>query len=571
MYAVPFYEGFLFKKVMKDDFILKQDTNFYVADDTELKLVDKKEVLTFDNPFDCIDGLEDYFKKPDLHTQNKEAYDNYFSFLNTFGFDYTDNQYVEISYNKKRTKKYHNRKKFKVSPRIIKKHIDCETTIALKNFKYSKELKLDIDKLPYGNKQHKLNLVHNFIGDIVGKDAQKAYVEFNRNYTKCHIYIRLKTYITQAFKDLIIEMGNHENYKIPNIEIKNGDNDELRLPFSKQYYNRGYFYTDNKNQSKLKTIDISQNAIESINASLSVNFTECELTPKYKRAMNKFDTIKLASTRSDKKGSKILTDAEIAKKFPIGCGDRYKPMFAMACYLLSYDSTIEHFNKLLTITNKGSYDLSLSNSNALIDYTWECAKKSMNKPSGESSTSSIPSSGYIRQSYTFKQDERILIKYMIKKTINENNLYTRHKNIERAINDSVLLMQEIVGRLVYNKKNDNKYPDEFDFLDNSVALGQDLLKLIADELEIKNILKIRDILEASGLLKLVKDSLGRSYSYKGISYTKHFVVRLARKVSKLLGITSNSLFNYVTKYLSIDYNSIEYVDVIEEDIGMLLH
>jgi hypothetical protein len=487
------------------------------------------------------------------------------------GFDCTLGSYTNFN---EKTKKYTKLNK-KITQQLILEHFTHQRTVVLSQHPHTKMTLIDIDQR--NNKKYNATDIVDKINEILVKDKDNSMiVEYSKSSGGYHLYIKFKEYVTDDCKRYIQKYFK-ENFDYE-IEVKKGK-ELLKLPYSKQYDRCGYYNTEFPKH--IYPMVYSHTEIENLVYTFE-NLEEVSLPTLFKKENKYGHKVNNYKNGVERTIDRYFNNDKIKEWYGYGAGTRYYAQLALAKYCYSYGMTFSEFDSLCDFCNDGS-SKDMAKSKKVRDYkvkeAWKYGTGRLNPIIQEEKRQSKPTN-YIYQDYVIPNKELEKVEYILKNAIKMNRFAKYEKNKKRILHDSQIIFEEMYKRLKYNQEHDIKYIDkEMKGLEKGVAFGNDLFKTIHKEFSLNtDILLIKKLLKESGLITLLKNDFGYSYSYKALRYVKHWLLNSIDSLYKFylslysikspINILINNInifsqyalikqLNYALEFLYRDYRLIE--------------
>ncbi len=434
-------------------------------------------------------------------------------FSSKTGLDFTDK---EVFIKSRHDRRYLKKDRDYFSIHYLLDHLSGKRTYALRRFEHSKVYIIDIDLR--SQTQHK-DL--NKITEQLELDLGKAFYTEERLNEGFHLYYEFDNYVSsKAWK--LLEATYLQKYNMA-IEIK-CNNEIMRLPLSFDYTLRSSKYRKSLTPNQCLTTFL-RHVVTKVPSILQVSNTS-------------ENTLRI-STKDSKENTQTSTQID----FSYGCGTRLEHQIPIGFNLLNKNNnaTYETYVEECELWNDGtSKDMNLSDNqkHKILDKQWNWITNKFNsnysthKSDSEISFNNFHDNTNIYKDFTIDEDfefsdtEHVRLEKFIKQNYKKLKIgKIGGKSEAKFIMNSFLILEFLYSTRQFRQDQEYEYIDEdFHFLNEGVPFGVKLRDTLAQYHQITNIKKILKFLIDTELLILLKDKDGFSYSYKGNSYTKHYIL-----------------------------------------------
>lgn len=482
--------------------------------------------------------------------KNRINYNKLKFFTKISGLDFTSSNYTLYS----RESGYINKQSHVKTKTLLYHFLSEKTAIALPRYEHSKIYIIDID---YRNNHRPLPGIIRDLVDLLGipfyleKGLSKGY----------HLYFKYTEYISVEFWKWFIKYFK-EKYKAE-IEPIYGKK-QIKVPYSLDYKAAGTYSYNSRTQIYKKVTCFDD--VYKIFSSPKVNF------PPEIYIQNK-EELKIESSL---KAFRCLYDEnEHNVDFSYGCGTRHRMQIPLGFYTIKNKGTFENFLQACYYWNDGSSkDMNLPYHKMIkvVEGVWKFCESHFNgkimADNNSVQTTTKPNKLKIDfKFYKMRDKEKNQLRELLRYYYRKYNIKCKPEGkIEKRIIEECVKIVEVMNEIKnYRQRLKYKYKNEsMDYLNKGIPFGLELQKMVAKKFNIANIQEKIDFLEWIGIIQILKDENGFSYSYKKLRYVKHFIIRTIRKLYR-------KLKDYVSK---IKYNidktfnkDLDEIFICEEVIG----
>jgi hypothetical protein len=439
---------------------------------------------------------------------------------------------------------------------LINNHLNGVYDISLPRFKHSKIYCIDVDaknKMDLAKSKKAIKYIIKELGKPVFIERSTSRVGGYHLYYKFDRYLLEWSYFRDYFK---------EKYKDEELVIETISGDRcFKLPFSILYKYYGK-YSDKK-ELLIKPLSIDR-CLELFEDAKEISVDKLLW---YKQFLMEDKLNKKVPKKTTARISKKQPCQLDWKKFCYGPGERFYNQCRIAIKCVAYKLTKDEFIILCYKLNYGSKDMAKWSKRVIDSYLsklYDWAERIGPKPLNET----FLSQNYFKdfkpkkdELFYSKDFENILTKGQesIARFILARICKEEHKYLK--IDDCLKFYKLLLSFRKYNTDNSVSYiDDKFKFLNEGILLSRDLIRLIGKQLHIKYINDIVRIFRRYRIIKVLKNTFGKTYSNIGIHWCQHFKVNF---IEDILKYVKNKFFNFsiITKdFISIcvksliDYN-----------------
>jgi len=463
------------------------------------------------------------------------------------GADFTTGKFFIKEHNS-RDYIFKSTQKGSISDNVFLSHFTGDNTIACYRFVNSKIYIIDIDQRSQSSNV-KTETIRGKVISLIGKPFFEEFSDTSQGY---HLYYEFIDYISDtAWKDF--ETLLYSDYGFV-IEIVTRSK-QFRLPFSVAY---------RKTPSDMKEFD------EFINSFSSHLLLE---VPKILKGKFGF------SLQVEKK-EKIEKDS-LSESYTYGCGTRWKSQIRLALYAqrnnlsyMDYLALCEQFH------NGTSKDVLSQGMEKCILPIWKWSETIEIKYNNLNSIENNTTSNYVvNEDYSISNNiyslfNNLIIQYLSfqlhndksrlpSKVMNKVKTLTQEKKQTEIPNINYvrklrMVYEHACGKSEYRKSKKYRYMSgAHKHLEKGVPIGIAEKRKVGEFFGIKNIEHYYKILEDIGLLQLIKNDKGYSYSYKGVRHVQHYyVVNDEAEMNKLI-----HSYVYVNKQATVVIEETKKIDL----------
>lgn len=440
------------------------------------------------------------------------------------GFDFTIPEYSRMNLDKE----YVTIHKF-ATDFAIRNHLLGRYAICLNRYHHSKVYCVDVDF--HDNNIPRATRTIKKLVDLIG---DPFFIEISDNPDGgFHLYYKFDRYLyPKSWSNLQTYLKNELNLIIETIT----GNKKFKLPFSVNYKKYGKFSLNKRDLVDPLPLE------ESI-----LLFKESKpISPN-----NFLNSLPFYNTPVEAICSKKDSNKQHFQwsSFTYGEGQRTSTQFKLAIRSVYWGESFNDYINQCYNNNAGSKDMSNWSSLKIrkdLEAKWKKANKFVTPQ--ESVTKNVSNKSlYIisdYDKYIDSNEKQYLYDYISKLY---NGKYKKASN--RFIEDCIKLYLYCLSSLKYRQKKNFTYEGEFEFLNGSLPLSRDIREKLAKELYISNHHRVYKFLVEIGLLNLVKNSRGYSYSYKIKKWVQHFILTPISEIIKFLkeSVVSNLNSNFLKK------------------------
>lgn len=425
---------------------------------------------------------------------------------------------------------------------IFLKSLTQKKNIAFRRYEHTKVYVIDID---LRSQYNELNL--SYITQKVTEELGEGFFyEKSVKTNGVHIWYRFDDYINSyQWMNFIAFMQS--KYGIV-IEVKASGTDTIKLPFSKEYTDFGYW---NSKRKCINTVSYEKGMDLILNA-------KSIIVPK---ELSKFKAIPVRAIYKDIEGSSPEKLENSLNSCRYGRGTRFNTQIKIGflCKHLNYD--YDQFEKECYRLHDGSsYDMTISSGyqiTLMLKSIWEFVEANFDDSHSsekEGNNKFFDVLAHVTDEELISDHDYAQLKQFIRIFYDGTRFGSQGSRKDKFLSDVEDVMHYLIGANIYRQERKASYDlQKLKPLEKGIPFGQKLMNLISKKYQIKNIKRVVKFLEMIGFITLLKDQEGFSYSYKGYGYTKHYKI-----------ISINTIIILIKKFMSSKKSESYYINNVDK-------
>lgn len=461
--------------------------------------------------------------------KNRIDFDKLRLFTRISGLDFTSSNYTLFTIDNG----YINKKSHVTTKALLYHFISKKTAICLPRYPHSKIYIIDIDK-----RNNKRSLP-DIIRDLVNLLGIPFYLEkgLSGGY---HLYFQFIDYLSVDFWKWLVKHFKKE-FKAEIEPIYEGK--QIKVPFSVNYKLAGRYNYKTRTQ-----IDKEVSCFDDV----FQIFASAEVNPLPDIYIKNKEKLKIEITL---KACRNL-HGQGSIDFSYGCGTRHEKQIPLGFYILKNKGTFQDFLQACYYWNNGtSKDMNLPYGEMIkvVKNVWDYCSSRFDGRQPYKSVQTVKKPENLVMNfkyYRMRDKEQSQLREILKHYYQiYNKKYKPGGKVESRIVRECIKIIKILNEIKeYRTRYKYRYKnEEANFLKNGVPFGIELQKKVAKNFGIRNIEEKIDFLEWTGIIEVLRNEDGFSYSYKKFRYVKHFIIKAIQKIYKKIKNFTSQVKDFINE------------------------